>query len=163
MKVVKLFLKTFIGGPLLIFGPIVFIAMIVGEEYLIAFWTLVLIIAFFALSGWDNQRDERKLKEIISSRGINIDYWATYLDAGVVIDLSKEKLLVGNLKSGKILDFSEVKNIEWEDAPYSNTMKYNIYVNTNNFEAPRLGVGFAGHKKLRDTAYAKLSAALKCN
>lgn len=94
---------------------------------------------------------------------MTLDYFVSYLENGVAIDLTQQKVLVGNLKKGKILSFDEVKSIEWEDAPYQGKMKFNVYVNTNYFEVPRLGAGFASHKNMRDTSYAKLSAALKCS
>lgn len=148
MQSIKLFLKLFIGGPLTIICLFGLLGTLIGGEYLYAFGIVAFLFSFFWLCSWDSQRDEKKLKETVLSRGLNIDYMANYLGGGVVIDLKNEKLLVGNLKSGKILDFSEVKNIEWEDTPFHNKMKYNLYVNTNNFDTPRLGAGFAGNKPL---------------
>jgi hypothetical protein len=163
MRALKFFIKSFIALPLLVLGSIGTLGMLVGGEYLIALGVVLFMLFFFALCGWDAERDEEKAKKSILSRGVYIDFIADYLGSGVVIDLKNEKILVGNFKTGKITDFKDVKNIEWEDAPYKGTMKYNIHINTDNFEHPRLSAYFGGNKGMRDTAYAKLSAALKCS
>lgn len=161
MQFIKLFLKMFIGVPLTIIGLLGLLGSLIDGEYLSAFGIVLFLLLFFWICGWDSRRDEKKLKETVLSRGLKIDYMASYLGGGIVIDLKNEKLVVGNLKAGKILNFNEVKSIEWKDTPYHNKMKYSLYVNTNNFETPQLGAGFAGDKGMRDAAYAKLSAALK--
>jgi hypothetical protein len=161
MQAFKLFLKMFIGGPLIVVACFALLGTLIGGEYLYAVGIVVLLIAYFAFWGWDEQRDARKLREAVQARGLNLDYFVNYLDGGVVIDLANEKVLVGNLKAGVILSFAEVKSVEWEDTPFKGKMKHNLYVNTHSFDNPRVGAGFAGNKSMRDTAYAKLSAALK--
>lgn len=161
MQGFKLFLKMFIGGPLIVVGLITLLGTLIGGEYLYALGIVALLIAFLALWGWDEQRDASKLRDAVRARGLNLDYFVNYLDGGVVIDLANEKVLVGNLKSGKILSFADVKSVEWEDTPFQGKLKYNLYLNTHDFHNPRVGAGFAGKKGMRDAALAKLSTALK--
>ena len=161
MHAFKQILKTFIGSLLMVVGCIALVGTLIGGAYYHALGIAVALVAYLVISGWDNLRDERKFREAVQARGLNLDYFVRYFDGGVVIDLDHRKLLVGNLKNGKILSFDDVKTVEWEDTPMHNRMKFNIYVNTHDFETPRVGAGFAGNKAMRDAAYAKLSAALK--
>lgn len=161
MHAFKHFLKMFITGPLLVIACFALLGTLIGGEYLYAVGIVLSLIAYFAFWGWVDQRDTRKLREAVEARGLNPDYFVHYLDGGVAIDLAGEKVLVGNLKAGKIFSFADIKTVESENAPYHDKVKYNIYLNTHNFDTPRVGVGFAGDKAMRDAAYAKLNAALK--
>lgn len=160
MHAFKLFLKMFIGGPLVVICSVGLIGTLIGGEYLHALAIVLLLVAYFAFWGWDEQRYIRNLRKAVEARGLNLDYFVNYLDGGVVIDLVNQKVLIGNLRRGPILNFTDVKSVEWEDAQFKGRIKHDLYANTANFDAPRVGAGFASNRRLRDTAYAKLSAAL---
>lgn len=160
MAMLKLFLKMFIGGPLFVIGAIGILGTLIGGEYLITLAIVAVLAGFVALCSWDDKRSLMRYRETAQRRGLRLDYFVNYLDAGIVIDREKRQLLIGKFKDAKVLGFDEVSSTEWEDVPYSGKLKYVLHVNTRNFDYPRLGVGFAGHKALRDQAYAKLVAAL---
>lgn len=161
MQELKLFLKKLIGIPLLVIAFLGMVLTISGGVFLNAFWFALFIAVLFALDHWDDKRDTRNLRKAVEARGMRLDYFVNYLSNGVAIDLANEKLLVGNLKGGKILNFADVKSVEWEDNPFNRKWIHNVYVNTHDFDTPRVGAGFAGNKNMRDDACAKLSAALK--
>lgn len=163
MQALKRFLMMFIAIPLTVIGLVGLLGALLEGKYLKAVGIVFVLIAYFWFCGWEQQRYTQNLRKAVRARGMNLDYFVNYLESGVAIDLAKKKVLVGNLKRGKILTFDEVKSIEWEDSPFHGKIKYNIYVNTNDFQVPRLGAGFASHKNMRDTSYAKLNAALKCS
>lgn len=160
MAMLKLFLKIFIGGPLLVIGAIGLLGTLIGGQYQIALGILGAMAAFVAICVLDSKRDHSKYRKIAERRGLKLDYFANYLDAGVVIDRDKRQLLVGKFSDAKILGFDEVSGAEWEDVPVGKKMKYTLHVSTRNFDYPRAAVGFSGHKEQRDQAYAKLVAAL---
>lgn len=160
MAGLKLFLKLFIGGPLFVIGAIGILGTLIAGQYLITLAIIAGLGAFLAICAWDSKRSFMKYREIAQRRGLTLDYFANYLDAGIVIDRQKRQLLLGKFGEAKIIGFDEVSSAEWEDAPFGGKMKYLLHVNTRSFDHPRFGVGFAGQKALRDQAYHKLVAAL---
>lgn len=161
MAALKLFLKLFIGVPLFIVGGVGLLGTLIGGQLMAALGITALLAAFVAICAWDSKRSYMKYRKIAESRGLNLDYFANYLDSGVVIDRANRKLLLGRFDSGKIIGFGDARSADWEDLPYGGKMKYLLHVSTDDFDSPRLSVGFAGHKALRDQAYHKLLAALK--
>lgn len=161
MQGFKLVLKIMTGIPLILISVMGLLITLIMGKFFYAICFVLLLVAYFAICGWDHQRDIRRLRESVQVRGMDLDYFVSYLDNGVVIDLAQQKVLVGNLKNEKILSFNEIKSIEREDLQVGSNMKFRILVNTHDFETPRVGAGFAGEKNTRDAAFAKLSAALK--
>ena len=130
-------------------------------------WWIAVIasaIASVAYLVWDSKQEHAqehvRFKKHVTSLGVNPEYFACYGDNGIAIDKTNEKLFAGKIKKGKVFEFSEISSIEWEDYPFGNHMKYMININTKNFELPKLTVGFAGNRGIREQAYAKLRAAL---
>lgn len=161
MQGFKLFLKIFTGIPLVLVSAVGVLITLMMGKFFYAVCFLLLLIAYFVICRWDHQRDTSKLRDALHARGMTLDYFVNYLDNGVVIDMTQQKLLIGNLKSEKILSFSEIKSIEREDVMMGSNMKYRLIAYTNDFDTPRVGAGFANDKNTRDVAFAKLSAALK--
>ncbi|TBU77177.1 hypothetical protein [Phytopseudomonas daroniae] len=161
MAALKLFLKLFIGVPLFIIGGIGLLGTLIGGQFQAALGIVAALAAFASICVWDSKRSQAKYRKVAERRGLTLDYFANYLDAGVVIDRQKRQLLLGKFDGGKIISFDDARSAEWEDLPYGGKMKYLLHVNTGDFDTPRLSVGFSGQKALRDQAYSKLMAALK--
>lgn len=161
MQGLKLVLKILTGIPLILVSGIGLLITLLMGKFLFAICFLLLLVAYFAICRWDHQRDTLKLREAVQARGMTLDYFVSYLDNGVVIDMTQQKLLVGNLKSENILSFNEIKSIEREDVMVGSNMKYRLIAYTHNFDTPRVGAGFANEKNTRDMAFAKISAALR--
>lgn len=118
------------------------------------------VIASFAYLIWDGRQEKARFKKYASSQGINPEYVASYGENGIAIDKTNGKLFAGKIRKGKVFEFPEISSIEWEDYSLGQHMKYLIHINTKDFDLPRLSVGFAGNRGIREEAYAKLRAAL---
>jgi len=118
------------------------------------------VTASIAYLRWDGEQEQARFTKHACSLGINPEYVACYGDNGIAIDKTNEKLFAGKINKGKVFEFEEISSIDWEDYPLGNHMKYMININTKNFDLPKLTIGFAGNRGIREQAYAKLRAAL---
>lgn len=139
------------------------IGVIVSLAHGSYFIALAIFVSFCA---WGNflakyqEREINELKNIIASRGLNIDFLNQTAGVGVVIDMANKKLLMGDLKTATIVGFDEIKSIECEDVPRGNRIEYSICAYTNSFEVPRVGLAFNVDRDARNLIYAKLRAAI---
>lgn len=109
---------------------------------------------------WDGKKERMRFTKYAISLGVNPEYVASYGNNGIAIDKTNKKLFAGKINQGKIFEFGEISSIEWEDYPLGRHMKYMININTRNFDFPKLTIGFAGNRGVREQAYARLRAAL---
>jgi hypothetical protein len=118
------------------------------------------IIACFAYLVWDTRRVYFRFRNHGIAEGLNPEYVACYEDNGIIIDNTKKKAFVGEIKGGKVLEFAKISSIEREDRLLGDRMKYILHVKTMDFDSPSILVGFSGNRGPRDEAFEKLRAAL---
>ncbi|BCS95149.1 hypothetical protein DSLASN_07810 [Desulfoluna limicola] len=164
MFLIKTMLKIFVVLPAIAYGTFKAASfMTVSATGHINWWVSIgaAILASLAYLIWDGKQEKSSFDKHARSQGINPEYVACYGDNGIAIDNTNKKVFAGRINKGKVFDYNDISSIEWENSSVGNHMKYLIHINTTDFDFPKLTIGFAGNRGVREEAYAKLRAALK--
>lgn len=165
MFILKTLLKVIVVLPLVAVASFKATAIILAQVSYSAsqnLWIpiLVSVIASLAYLIWDGKREKDRFTNHVTSLNLTPEYVASYGENGIAIDRTSGKIFAGRIGKGKVLEFSDVSSIEWEDYAMGNHMKYLIHLNTKDFDTPRVTVGFSSNRTRREEAYAKVRAAL---
>ncbi len=125
-------------------------------------WVSLAVAAIVCLAylWWDGRQESARFKKHALSLGVHPEYTACYGDNGLVIDKTNETVFAGKIKHGRVFAFHEISSIQWEDGSVGSHRKYILHIHTKDFDFPKLSIGFASNRAVREEAYAKLRAAL---
>ncbi|MDQ7731311.1 hypothetical protein QT231_01280 [Halomonas sp. SpR1] len=155
-----LFLKAFLIFPALSLLAAALVAAMFDDFLTGAAIGMLIAVGVYILCITQSLKGQsKKLHNHLRNLDLSPDYVANVEASGVAIDLDNRKVFAGNIKTGKLLDFDDIKGVSIEKTdPRNRYTDYNIIIKTMDFDTPSVTVNLRRSDGRK--AYEKLRVAL---
>lgn len=87
--------------------------------------------------------EAKKFQDHLLSLGLSPDYVANIDASGIAIDRERRQVFAGNIKSGKLFNFDDIKGVDIEKIPNKNSHTDRVHLitlKTEDFDTPSMTV-----------------------
>lgn len=136
-------MQLLLVAPLLsiLCGIIIFLA--IGGEVGAMLGCFTPFVIFAVYFRYLVKSEEKKFKKYLLSLGLTPDHIVTMGAYGIGIDREKRQIFIGNIKTGKLFDFDDIKGVDIEQIPSKDPQRdsvHRITVKTMNYDTPSVTV-----------------------